>query len=1594
MLSGVWRRIVIIGLLAFFSSSVFAEVDHFWLLQEYGIEKRALEDGALLKEFAPLTRPLAFAVQADEKKIWAVADSFLVSFDETGALISNTPLNNINQNVHLISRPDGGVWLFHKNSRYSFDENGSLVNQTDLKNRGNQINDVIFDSKRKVIWLTTFTSVISIDENDNVEQYDLDSGEKVDGLTVTSSGNIALIVTTAHPIIRVYSSDFTLKSELSLDTINQTPENITQLDDSRYWIAGKQHILLVDIAEGILVNHELNSEIGQGPGEAHIITNKDDESAWYILGKNLLHINQIGEVLERINRTVNNVDIKPKNNSPQKIKISPIKQRATLADSIFSSTDYVFHVPSILFEFALNIDRNNETSELKSISIFSNGKEYSSDIIKANTTGDYTYRYVNINLTSDKRLYCSIEDQNSSNEADTTDVFNCLLIYSGHDKVSQISKPLADELLTYEIWFTNENNEISEHSLVEVFIDNTPPTLNFDLVNFSLDINPILEDIDISRNTYSGSFTVTGLPGSVDPSETLYISYYPGFNEQDTWTSGRIIKSNPDGSFSYTAPLTFSLSSYEYYKIGTNILIGAKDEYENYARPRSFRLGNEINLELSDSNEFPNYMYYSSQFWQIRQAKFDITGTYSPMENGRITATYWSNGIKKTANAILLDNNTFRIEDISFDEPESLSLYKRKVIIDAAGDNDSYGRYVMYFNLDTMPPEAPTYEKTGTSYSKEKGAAFVYWYDLEPFTTITIFNRTTNSSTEVTVSSIGSGSTWVTAQPGDNLEIYLTDHAGYKSDTLYTRVSYHIGFTVTYPTSDTWLSDNTTNINGTLSETPTSAYKIKIGDYVSDSFNTKSFSLKNVTLDINPNYDSTYGFAAKIPITIISDDNGYGKIEQILHFDMVPPKQPDSNYISVQFTSEDIAKVTGQIKSVEFYSSVTLTNTRTGETVQTQSSNFGEFSVDIHATHGDVLSITSTDRANNESEATLINAGYIINIQLTKPTDGETVYTQNVIVSGSHDGPAETTIYANGAHFTVNNNQFGEPTEIDPATGVINVIARGPNNGYGTKSVHVIYQVPSPNADLIKLTFSNDKVVTVSGAPGAAVPDGKVAVTNPSYAETTTANTAHDGSFTTTLTGIGGDILTLTAIDKNNLESKPISIKAGYEASLTIDSPTTGTVVGPHNLTVTGSHSGPVNSRIYVNGVSATVTDSNFTATNVPVDSSGFILARLYAEDGAYGSSIITVQVDAIAPDAPNVDLITTSLSAGDNLYLVGKPGSVESNATLTITNLSDDTTTSATVNSDGSFNVYITGQNGDELSLVAVDTVGNESSPSTLQVGTEASIIIDTPISNASVNSGFVTVTGRHSGPINSGIVVNGVIAAVTEDHFVANNVPVSSDGTITATLAALDGSYGSAQISVTNLGTTAPLLLTPSATEGVAPHTVNFDWRMSTTDVPASFSIDYNGDGVFDQAGTDITMALEHEYATAAISKVTLQMTMTDGTVKTAKTVVVTHSPEYIDAIFLSLWNGMNNALLANEPNIALNYLNLAAQRNFYVTFHVIAPNMQEVVDSYHQPARGDINENYLEYLVARSINGSNQIFAIYSIKDRQGIWRIDSM
>lgn len=54
----------------------------------------------------------------------------------------------------------------------------------------------------------------------------------------------------------------------------------------------------------------------------------------------------------------------------------------------------------------------------------------------------------------------------------------------------------------------------------------------------------------------------------------------------------------------------------------------------------------------------------------------------------------------------------------------------------------------------------------------------------------------------------------------------------------------------------------------------------------------------------------------------------------------------------------------------------------------------------------------------------------------------------------------------------------------------------------------------------------------------------------------------------------------------------------------------------------------------------------------------------------------------------------------------------------------------------------------------------------------------------------------------------------------------------------------------------------------------------------------------------------------------------------------------------------------------------------------------NMVAIVGSYSAPQLASVSNDIGEYVVNRTINGVNQVFFIYFLRDTDGVWRLDTM
>ena len=240
----------------------------------------------------------------------------------------------------------------------------------------------------------------------------------------------------------------------------------------------------------------------------------------------------------------------------------------------------------------------------------------------------------------------------------------------------------------------------------------------------------------------------------------------------------------------------------------------------------------------------------------------------------------------------------------------------------------------------------------------------------------------------------------------------------------------------------------------------------------------------------------------------------------------------------------------------------------------------------------------------------------------------------------------------------------------------------------------------------------------------------------------------------------------------------------------------------------------------------------------------------------------------------------------------------------------------------------------------------------------------------------------------------MNGIVALVSNGTFVADNVPLTAgQNTLTAVATALGTESTLAQVAVTSDGDPLVLEVSASPTSGIAPLDVTFSYQFGSSTPVQQLRVDFDGNGSFDFITADPTALLQHTYTTPGLYMAHLQVT-TQGQSYDANIAVIVQDTATMDALFKSLWNGMNVALMAGDKAAALTFLDSAAQTKYGPVFDVLLPHMTEIVASYSPIRAAAISSRIAEYGLNRTINSEKRLFLIYFLKDNDGVWRLAAL
>jgi hypothetical protein len=135
------------------------------------------------------------------------------------------------------------------------------------------------------------------------------------------------------------------------------------------------------------------------------------------------------------------------------------------------------------------------------------------------------------------------------------------------------------------------------------------------------------------------------------------------------------------------------------------------------------------------------------------------------------------------------------------------------------------------------------------------------------------------------------------------------------------------------------------------------------------------------------------------------------------NLDSQPPAAPDTSQITVGAVVGGQVTVTGPAAGATAGDTVTLINSRTGQSVQTTVSGDGSYTAQIGAQAGDAIAIIVSNGAGNAAPARMVQVAGVapaLGLTVTFPVDGEIIGDDSVRVSGTYQGAANIGIRVNG----------------------------------------------------------------------------------------------------------------------------------------------------------------------------------------------------------------------------------------------------------------------------------------------------------------------------------------------------------------------------------------------------------------------------------------------------------------------------------------------------------------------------------------------------------------------------------------------------
>ncbi|MGH8040988.1 MAG: hypothetical protein ACREPN_02965 [Rudaea sp.] len=279
--------------------------------------------------------------------------------------------------------------------------------------------------------------------------------------------------------------------------------------------------------------------------------------------------------------------------------------------------------------------------------------------------------------------------------------------------------------------------------------------------------------------------------------------------------------------------------------------------------------------------------------------------------------------------------------------------------------------------------------------------------------------------------------------------------------------------------------------------------------------------------------------------------------------------------------------------------------------------------------------------------------------------------------------------------------------------------------------------------------------------------------------------------------------------------------------------------------------------------------------------------------------------------------------------------------------------------------------------------------------------VAITSPGSGAMTGNSNVDVIGTYTGPINTGIAVNGVSGYAVNGQFVVPNVPLTSgSNTLNVTATILPGASSTNTGSITQSGAASAVTIQANHPVDYAPASITFTYAIGA--LPSGNSvqtvtINFTGSGAPDFSGSSLTGApSSYTYSAPGIYTAMLSVQDTAANIYTGTTTLAIQNLATQRGMLCDVYGYLKDRLNAQDTTNAANAFQQNVRSNYQSLFTAFGTNMPAVAQSLGVIVSGMLGQGFADLLIVRddAVNQTRGGFPLRMTQGADGVWRISEM